>query len=58
MHSQTYSYSAGDWASQVGLAQGANIDGFALNLGGDSWETTEAAYAYGAAEAAGFEIFL
>lgn len=54
----TYTYSQADWANDISLAKTAAIDGFALNLGSDSWETTSVAYAYAAAKADGaFKLF-
>lgn len=54
----TYSYSQNDWASDIGMAQGANIDGFFLNVGSDSWQTSKVADAYAAAQNAGFKMAL
>lgn len=41
------------------IAAANGIDGFALNMGGDSWEPARVADAYAAAEAQGnFKLFL
>ncbi|KAF7975500.1 hypothetical protein HWV62_9427 [Athelia sp. TMB] len=40
------------------LAQSIGIDGFALNIGTDSYNAQQLGYAYAAAEALGFKVFL
>lgn len=47
------------WADDIRIASANGIDGFALNMGRDSWEPARVADAYAAAEAAGnFKMFL
>lgn len=46
MVGNAYPYTANDWTTDIGLAQAAGIDAFALNLGSDSWETTQVDNAY------------
>lgn len=56
---QTYSYARATWADDIRLAAANGIDGFALNMGRDSWEPARVADAYAAAEAQGnFKMFL
>jgi glucan endo-1,3-alpha-glucosidase len=55
---QTYSYTQATWAAKIAQAQSAGIDGFALNMGIDSWQPARVADAYAAANAAGFKMFL
>ncbi|KAJ3553146.1 hypothetical protein NM688_g3772 [Phlebia brevispora] len=56
----TYSYTSKDWVEDVRAAHAAGIDGFALNVGTDSWQPTQVASAYQAAEQSGtgFKMFL
>jgi len=58
MVGNTYPYGWGDWANDIGMAQGAGIDGFILNIGSDSWQPARVADAYSAAQAAGFKVRL
>ncbi|KAF7972830.1 hypothetical protein HWV62_16928 [Athelia sp. TMB] len=52
------SYTQADWTADMQLAQATGIDGFALNIGTDSYNPTQLGYAYAAAEALGFKVFL
>lgn len=59
MVGNTYPYTQSNWATDIKLAKAASIDGFALNIGGDWWQSSRANDAYLAAEAAGdFVMFL
>ncbi|ODN83711.1 hypothetical protein L202_01805 [Cryptococcus amylolentus CBS 6039] len=59
MVGNTYSYTQSIWASDISQAYAAGIDGFALNYGSDSWQTSRIADAYAAAKAQGsFKLFL
>jgi glucan endo-1,3-alpha-glucosidase len=42
----TYAFTPAAWAADMQLAQGAGIDGFALNVGSDSWQPGHVADAY------------
>ncbi|KZP09492.1 carbohydrate-binding module family 20 protein [Athelia psychrophila] len=52
------SYAQSDWTNDMQLAQAIGIDGFALNIGTDSYNAQQLGYAYAAAEALGFKVFL
>ncbi|KAH7104525.1 glycoside hydrolase family 71 protein [Auriculariales sp. MPI-PUGE-AT-0066] len=52
------SYSQEDWELDMRLAQETGLDAFALNIGKDSYNKQQLAYAYAAAEATGFKVFL
>ncbi|KAJ3521152.1 hypothetical protein NM688_g9057 [Phlebia brevispora] len=56
----TDNYAAADWAEDITAAHNAGIDGFALNVGSDSWQPSQVAAAYQAAESSGtgFKLFL
>ncbi|TFK49592.1 glycoside hydrolase family 71 protein [Heliocybe sulcata] len=56
----TYPYTVANWASDISLAAAHGIDGFALNVGPDSWQSARVADAYTAAKNAnnGFKLFL
>ena len=41
----TYPYTSADWLKDITLAHAAGIDGFALNIGSDSWQTAQVASA-------------
>jgi len=60
MVGNTFPYTLDDWAEDITLAHAAGIDGFALNIGSDSWEPARVADAYTAAEQSGlgFKLFL
>ncbi|EIW68225.1 hypothetical protein TREMEDRAFT_44661 [Tremella mesenterica DSM 1558] len=54
----TYSYTQSTWADDISMAASAGIDGFALNMGSDSWQPARIADAYAAAQAHGsFKLF-
>jgi glucan endo-1,3-alpha-glucosidase len=58
MVGNTYTYTKADWTTQINAAKAAGIDGFALNMGSDSWQPARVADAYAAAVAAGnFKMF-
>lgn len=56
----SYSATANTWTSNIQLAQANGIDGFALNVGSDTWQPSQVAKAYAAAKAlnSGFKLFL
>ncbi|CED85561.1 Glycoside hydrolase, family 71 [Phaffia rhodozyma] len=60
MVGNTYPYTQADWLTQITLAAGAGFDGFALNIGSDSWQWTQVSYAYAAAASFGtsFKLFI
>ncbi|WVQ85464.1 hypothetical protein IAT38_007629 [Cryptococcus sp. DSM 104549] len=58
MVGNTYPYGTSDWATDISAASAAGIDGFALNMGSDSWQTARVADAYSAAGSTGFKLFL
>ncbi|KAJ9112555.1 hypothetical protein QFC19_000572 [Naganishia cerealis] len=59
MVGNTYPYTQSNWATDIQLAKAASIDGFALNIGSDWWQSARVTDAYEAAEAAGgFTMFL
>ncbi|KAL1413348.1 hypothetical protein Q8F55_001107 [Vanrija albida] len=58
MVGNTYSYTGGDWTSNINAAKAAGLDGFALNLGTEDWQRARTKDAYTAAAAAGFKLFL
>ena len=41
----TASYTIDDWKADITLAQSSGVDGFALNVGTDSWQVTQVASA-------------
>lgn len=41
----TAPYTSADWMEDITLAHAAGIDGFALNIGSDSWQVTQVANA-------------
>jgi glucan endo-1,3-alpha-glucosidase len=43
------SYQASDWANDISLATASGIDGFALNVGADTYTETQLTLAYNAA---------
>ena len=45
MVGNTFPYTEGDWLSDITQAHSAGIDGFALNIGSDSWQATQVASA-------------
>ncbi|KAF8798939.1 glycoside hydrolase family 71 protein [Phlegmacium glaucopus] len=60
MVGNTFPYTLDDWKEDIVLAHAAGIDGFALNMGTDSWEPARVADAYDAAKQSGldFKLFL
>ncbi|WWC66431.1 uncharacterized protein I206_100333 [Kwoniella pini CBS 10737] len=58
MVGNTYPYTQSNWASDIAAAQAAGIDGFALNMGSDSWQVDRISDAYSAAASSGFKLFL
>ncbi|WWC86171.1 uncharacterized protein L201_001044 [Kwoniella dendrophila CBS 6074] len=58
MVGNTYPYTQSNWANDISLAQAAGIDGFALNMGSDSWQVDRISDAYAAAGSSGFKLFL
>ena len=53
------SHTIDDWADDIQQAKDASIDGFALNIGGDSYTGTQLTNAYSAAKTAGgFSLFI
>lgn len=52
-------YAQADWEKDMKLAQSYGIDGFALNIGVDSYTQQQLDYAYAAAQAVtGFKVFI
>lgn len=59
MLGNTYSYTADSWIPDIQQAKRYNVDGFALNLGSESWQETAMFNSYKAAEADGqFKLFI
>jgi glucan endo-1,3-alpha-glucosidase len=60
MVGNTYPYQIADWNTDISKAQSYGIDGFALNLGSESWQLARAADGYQAAKdlGQGFKMFL
>ena len=60
MVGNTYPYAESDWLSDIKAASSYGIDGFALNMGSDSWQPARIADAYAAAGSSGtgFKLFL
>lgn len=58
MVGNTYPYSQSDWSRDISAAQAAGIDGFALNIGVESWQLDRVHDAYAAASGTGFKLFL
>ncbi|KAN0087472.1 glycoside hydrolase family 71 protein [Tylopilus felleus] len=60
MVGNTYPYTQQNWLSDILLAHQSGIDGFALNVGSDSWQPQQVANAYQAAQQSGtgFKLFL
>ncbi|KZT25212.1 glycoside hydrolase family 71 protein [Neolentinus lepideus HHB14362 ss-1] len=56
MAQNSYSYSVSDWTNDIKTAQSIGIDGFALNVAVDDYETNRIADAYTAAEPLGFKL--
>lgn len=60
MVGNTYPYTQANWLSDIQAASSYGIDGFALNMGSDSWQPARIADAYAAAASSGtgFKLFL
>jgi len=60
MVGNAYPYAQSDWLSDINAASSYGIDGFALNMGSDSWQPARIADAYSAAgqSGTGFKLFL
>ncbi|GBE84927.1 glycoside hydrolase family 71 protein [Sparassis latifolia] len=60
MVGNTYPYTVTDWANDIALASASGLDGFALNVGSDVWQSARVADAYQAAanSGTGFKLFL
>ena len=60
MVGNTYPYAGSDWLSDINAASSYGIDGFALNMGSDSWQPARIADAYSAVSQSGtqFKLFL
>ncbi|KZS88876.1 hypothetical protein SISNIDRAFT_432302 [Sistotremastrum niveocremeum HHB9708] len=60
MVGNTYPYKVADWLADIQKAYAAGIDGFALNMGIDSWQSARVADAYTAAAQSGtpFKLFI
>ncbi|EIW78824.1 glycoside hydrolase family 71 protein [Coniophora puteana RWD-64-598 SS2] len=52
------SYTQDDWTADMKLAQSIGIDGFALNIGKDGYNDQQLGYAYDAAAALNFSVFI
>lgn len=53
-----YPYTLDSWRADIGRAQSAGLDGFFLNLGGDSWQPDRVRDAYTAAAEKGFKMVI
>lgn len=51
-------YAVGDWESDMQLAKSKGIDGFALNIGVDSYSQKQLDFAYQAGASVGFGLFI
>lgn len=51
-------YAVGDWESDMQLAKSKGIDGFALNIGVDSYSQEQLDLAYQAGASVGFDLFI
>ncbi|OCF33259.1 hypothetical protein I316_05000 [Kwoniella heveanensis BCC8398] len=58
MVGNTYPYGQADWSKDISVASAAGIDGFALNIGQESWQVDRSKDAYSAAGSSGFKLFL
>ncbi|KAG2359484.1 glycoside hydrolase [Suillus spraguei] len=60
MIGNSYPYTVDNWLSDILLAHSSGIDGFALNVGVDSWQPSQVANAYQAAlqSETGFKLFM
>ncbi|KAK6977361.1 glycoside hydrolase [Favolaschia claudopus] len=51
-------YTQADWANDIALASATGIDGFALNIGTDTWTDPQLVLAYAAARNTNFKLFI
>jgi glucan endo-1,3-alpha-glucosidase len=58
MVGNTYSYTQATWSTNIQAAIAGGIDGFALNVGIDSWQPQRVAWAYAAALGTSFKLFV
>jgi hypothetical protein len=58
MVGNTYSYSQSTWSSNIQAAMAGGINGFALNVGIDSWQPQRVSDAHAAASGTSFKLFL
>ncbi|KAF9070679.1 glycoside hydrolase [Rhodocollybia butyracea] len=60
MVGNTFPYTSQNWLNDIILAHASGIDGFALNMGSDSWQPARVADAYAAAQnsSLNFKMFL
>lgn len=56
MVGNAYPYQVSDWLTDIRLAKAAGIDGFALNIGTEQWQTDRSADAYAAAQQSGLDF--
>ncbi|KAJ7289549.1 glycoside hydrolase family 71 protein [Mycena rebaudengoi] len=52
------SYVQSDWEADMNLAKAIGIDGFALNIGKDTYNDQQLGFAYAAAANVGFKVFI
>jgi glucan endo-1,3-alpha-glucosidase len=52
------SYTSSDWIEDIELASSHGIDGFALNVGSNTWQPKQVAAAYAAASGSAFKLFI
>ncbi|KAF9516438.1 glycoside hydrolase family 71 protein [Hydnum rufescens UP504] len=58
MVGNAYSYIQSTWSTNIAAAMSGGIDGFALNVGADSWALSRVSDAYAAAAGTSFKLFL
>ncbi|KZS88511.1 hypothetical protein SISNIDRAFT_490103 [Sistotremastrum niveocremeum HHB9708] len=58
MVGNTYPYTVANWKADIQQAYASGIDGFALNMGVDSWQPARVADAYTAAQQSGSPFYL
>lgn len=60
MIGNSYPYTVDNWLADIFLAHSSGIDGFALNVGVDTWQPSQVANAYQAAlqSGTGFKLFM
>lgn len=52
----TQYYNGPTWSSDINQAKNAQVDGFFLSVGTNTWHSTQVASAYSAAQAASFKM--